>query len=755
MTIQYVSLLPLEVCDVKQVMRWAEGGVVGRVKAWLAAAVFAVILCFVVAHAALAQAVAPATEQHTDSSAIVIGEETIVFHVPEAAALHLSGVIASQGTGMPGLEKLGGGTLMLSGQNTFLGNTLLREGTLHVAGTSALGDKLNSLLAYQGSVVSYAPGATIFNQMHLRGDNVAQEVPGGGMIAPASLSLANSIQWRVDSGTAILAGNIVGAVPIVKQGQGTLRLTGIAMFPSFFTVNEGALSVDWLLAGRVGVNHGARLEGSGTVRAVTLQDGATLSPGNGLGDTAVLTLTEKLEFKPGSVFEVDAMATGQADKAQVVGKALLDGQLVARAGAGDWQPSTRYTVLQATGGFDGTRFASAATNLAFLSPSLSYDDQHVYLSLDRNGKPLDEVTETPTEKDVADVVDENDNPGVHDEIVLMDQPQAREAFSQLSGSWTASVRSAMLDDSRFVREAVLRHIGPQACQEAWACRQAPRFWSQAFYSSADRASAGGTPADARDISGLVLGGERPVNATWRAGGFLGVQQASMQRPKAMASAHIDSWHAGLSLAGRWRDVDVAMGVAHTWSKVISQRKIAVAGLRDALSGSYRGRTLQVFGEVAAPLRWFGNALASVNANTISPFVRLAWVQASTDGFVENGGPAALNVLPARQAVWFSTLGLRARHRVETPVGVAHLQGELAWRHASGDVRSVSRQRFRDSSKQRLFVSEGLPVARQAWSLQLGVSAQLANKASLGVAYAGQFASRRQDHGVRVEVALVF
>lgn len=677
---------------------------------------------------------------------VLVGHTPASIHVLGDTRLHLSGVISNQESGLSGLEKFGAGTLALSGQNTYVGNTLLHEGTLHIMGEHALGRQSNALLAYQGSIVHYAAGISVFNQQHLRENNL---VP------------ADSVQWRVDSGVAVQAGNLQGSVPIVKQGLGTLRFTGIASYPSFFTVNQGALAVDWHLAGSVQVNRDARLEGSGVVRSATIQGGGVLSPGNGIGDIAVLTLTDSLELKPGAILKVDARATGEADLVQVEGKALLEGQVMTLAGDGDWQSGTRYTVLQANEGFDGTRFASAATNLAFLTPSLSYDQQHVYLSLDRNETPMEEVAETPTENGVAGAVDGGANPGVSEEVEAMDKPQALDAFNQLSGSWAASLRSAMLEDSRFVREAVLHNT-------RWSARpHAPRAWSQAFYSSADRASQGGTPADARDIGGMVLGLEQPLNADWRMGGFFGAQHSEMRR-HAMATARADSQHAGLSLAGRWRDVDLAVGVARTWHKIRSQRRIAVAGLQDALSGNYRARTLQVFGELAFPIRWLGKVQAAMRSSmldavpvdqstlpTLSPFVRMAWAKLGTNGFDESGGAAALAVSPENQTALFSRLGLRAEHNLETSAGSAKLRGELAWRYATGDVRAFGRQSFRDDITRSEFVSEGLPLSRQAWSLQLGVTADLAKQVSLGVSYAGQFASRRQDHGARVNVAWVF
>ncbi len=773
MTIQNVSQLPLDVCCVKcrSATLWAAAG--AFLKKMAAVAFLSGVLWsppslgqeWIYDEAQWGSPDAPFLlsddtlyigGSFDSAREVELGDRVAAIHVADGTRLHLSGLVSSFDGSTAGLEKVGTGALALSGANTFRGNTMLREGTLHIVGDNALGRRSNALLAHQGSVVSYAPGTTLFNQIHLWGSNSAAD---DGSSDPVSWALADSVQWRVDTGVAVQAGNMVGSIPVVKQGPGTLRFTGIASFPSFVTVKEGTLDVDWHLAGTVRVNKGARLEGGGTVRKAIIEAGGVLSPGSGAGHTAAFTVTEQLEFQPGATLEVDAMATGQADSVLVAGTALLDGHVMTRAGQGDWQPTTSYSLLQATEGFAGTRFASVATDLAFLTPTLSYGENAVYLRLDRNGTPLEEGGETPTEEEVGEVIDENeidpqgpgqpvtgppqkDNQELHDHIIGMDQPQASAAFNQLSGNWTASVRSGLLEDSRFVREAVLQNAG-----------KAPS-WSHAFYSLAARASEGGTPADERDIAGLVMGMERPIGANVKLGGFFGAQHSHSWRRQAMADAKVQSMHVGLDLAVRLQHMDVTLGMARTWHKINSHRKIGMAGLHDALSGNYGARTLQWFGEVVAPIRWFAKVLAAPSLS-MSPFARLAWVQARSDGFVESGGAAAARVLPARQSLLFSTLGLRAVHNVETPSGSARLQGQLAWHHAGGDVRAFSRQSFRDSARQTVFASEGLPVARRAWSLDLSMQADLTKAVSLGVAYSGRYAPGRRDHGARANLRWVF
>lgn len=673
---------------------------------------------------------------------VTVAQTSWHIHTPDGTTLHRSDPISDADPAtVYGLQKTGLGTLVLSGHNTYRGNTTLHEGMLHVVGSQALGAPYRLLEVHEGAVLSYAPGATVFNPVQSWSNGGPNAPPPLLPAEPVSADPAHAVVLRVDAGEARQAGMLFSEVPLIKLGAGTLRFTGVATLPSFITVKQGSFGVDNHFAGSVLVNSAGRLEGHGIVRSATVQAGGTLSPGGGApGQLGTFSVVDRLEFKPGAVFQVDVTPAGQSDYVQVAGKALLAGTVQAQAGAGDWQPGTSYRLLYADAGFDGTRFSSVGTDLAFLDPSLRYDAQNVYLQLDRNGVPLDDVADTPTEDDVADAVDENEVPGVKDEIIVMDAPQAQEAFRQLSGSWFASMRSGLLDDSRFVREAFFRHA---------AARGPARAWSQSFYSLGRRAQRDGTPGDSRQLGGFIVGADRPVNALWRAGGFAGAQDSSRRRARGLADGAITTVHAGVGLSGRLDIGDVAMGVSYAWHALRSHRKIAVAGLRDMLDSNYRGRTLQLFSELATPFRRLSDAF------TLKPFGRAALVWTNTDAFVEQGGPAALHVLGQRQGVLAASAGLRASGDLDMKAGAAQWRAELAWHHASGDVRAFSRQHFRDGSRQTVFTSEGLPAARQAWSLQVGANVDLARNMRAGVAYAGHFGSGASDHGARLDLGWVF
>jgi autotransporter-associated beta strand protein len=144
---------------------------------------------------------------------------------PAAIDLSVSGALSSYNAASPGaawgLEKAGMGTMSLTGANTYVGTTVVSEGTLQV------GDGGTSGNLGTGSVTNNA--ALVFN----RSD--ATTVP------------------NLISGTGTLT----------KSGTGTLTLPGPNTYTGATTITEGRLMLSGPLASTVVVN-GGTLEASGT-----------------------------------------------------------------------------------------------------------------------------------------------------------------------------------------------------------------------------------------------------------------------------------------------------------------------------------------------------------------------------------------------------------------------------------------------------------------------------------------------------------
>ena len=125
--------------------------------------------------------------------------------------------------------------------------------------------------------------------------------------------------------------------------------------------------------------NGGILGGNGTSAALVV-NGGMLAPGNSIG-----TLTVNGNFaQTGGTYQVEVNPEGQSDRVNVAGTATINGGTVqVLAAPGGYATSTTYTILNATGGVG--RLSGVASNYAFLTPTLSYDANDVYLTLALQG----------------------------------------------------------------------------------------------------------------------------------------------------------------------------------------------------------------------------------------------------------------------------------------------------------------------------------------------------------------------------------
>ena len=288
------------------------------------------------------------------------------FEIDNGSNTTFSGTISGSGS----LVKEGEGTLTLSGNNSYTGGTLVNEGTLAVGSSTALGTGTLSL-AEDTTLQAAANWLTLANAIQLLGDATVD----------------------TQSNTLTLSGSISGTGGLDKIGSGTLILTGVSTYTGDTNVNEGVLRVDGSLVSAVSVNEGGTLMGTGTIGGLEVGSGGIVAPGN-LIAIGTLRVAGDVSFDEDSVFRVKANAAGQSDKIIATGAASIDGGTVqVLAQSGNYARQTRYTILTASGGVDG-EFENVTSNLAFLTPLLTYDPNNVFLTLIRNDITFASVAQT-------------------------------------------------------------------------------------------------------------------------------------------------------------------------------------------------------------------------------------------------------------------------------------------------------------------------------------------------------------------------
>ncbi|WP_339804245.1 autotransporter-associated beta strand repeat-containing protein [Saezia sanguinis] len=353
-------------------------------------------------------------------------------------------------TGTGNLTKEGAGVLTLSGSNTYSGDTLVNHGTLQAGGVNALA---------QGHYSISSTGTLDLNGYDLTMNSLSGDA--GAVVDLGSAEL--TIDHTKDS---TFNGTIVGAGSAVKTGSYTLILDGVGNHTGGTTVNGGALIVGSTAANSaaqhnsdVTVNSGARLGGHGSIGGhVVLNSGAILAPGNSIGELTVNDIT----FNAGSIYEFEVNPDGSHDHVNALGTATINGGHVqVLAGAGSWAQENTYTILTAASPLAGTgaskdgAFDSVSSNLVFMTPTLTSDTNHVYLNFARNSISFGDVAYTVNQRHTGWAIDllGAANP-VYQQIVSMDAASARASFDNLSGEAYASTRSALLSNSRYLRSAL-------------------------------------------------------------------------------------------------------------------------------------------------------------------------------------------------------------------------------------------------------------------------------------------------------------
>jgi outer membrane autotransporter protein len=519
----------------------------------------------------------------------------------------------------------------------------------------------------------------------------------------------------------------------------------------------------------------------------------TIAPGNSIG---TINVVGPYTQAANSTYTVE-LNTTTSDLINVTGAATIQGGAgVNVVGApGFYTLGQRYTILTASGGVTG-QYATLTDNLPFVDFTLASDPSNIFLDVARSTVSFQEIAQTPNQRAAAAGAEAlGVGNAVFDAAVMLDAPNARRAFDLLSGEIHASVTGTILEDSRFVRDAINGRLrqsvgGPASIfapqfaalnfgevenstvalafdggamayaatkrkrvrdtmDRALPMKAAPAAagrvfttWGQAFGNWGHTRGDGNAASLSRTSGGLITGMDVTASGSlgdiWRAGFAGGYQHTSIDVADRNSSGGVDSYHLAAYGGRQIGALGLRAGAAYSWHDVSTSRNIVFPGFNDATKAQYNANTAQAFGEVGYGVTWRQFAL--------EPFAGLAYVHVHTDSFAETGGAAALAGSGGTTSTTYSTLGLRAAALLPWQ-NLSNLiaKSSLGWRHAFGTVTPTAQLNF--ASGTTSFLVAGAPVAREAAAVEMGLEGRVWRNGTFGLAYSGQIASNADDHGV--------
>ncbi len=541
--------------------------------------------------------------------------------------------------------------------------------------------------------------------------------------------------------------DISGHGGLTKQGIGTLVLTGNNTYAGPTLVNQGWLAVNGSVTSAVSVQNGGIVGGSGTVGSLTARQGGTVAPGNSIG---TLNVAGNVSFEPGSHYAVEVGPNGQSDRIQSGGSATIGGGEVAvtlensanllaqsevRSLLGQ-----KYTILSAQQGVSG-QFDAVALNYLFLGTGLSYQPTGVTLSVGRNGTSFASVAQTPNERAVAAAAEAlaAGNPVYESLLGSGTAGEARQAFRQLSGQIHADIASTLVNDSRYLREALngrLRQAEGLASSSAIKADE-DGAWAQllgAWDHASGDANATGYQAS---TYGVLVGLDSAAAADWRLGVATGYTRTSLHGGYG-SKADSDNYHLAAYGDKQFGALALRGGASYTWHRIDTKRSVNYGMQSDRDTAKYSARTEQLFAEAGYSVQgeWLN----------LEPFVNLAYVNFENNGIGESGGAAALRGDKQHTDATVSTLGLRADTEWQvTPGTTVALRSELGWQHQYGGLERGTGLRFNGGNAP--FVVDSVPVSRDGMVLKAGAEVAVNENATLSLSYGGLLSQHHQDNSV--------
>ncbi len=613
---------------------------------------------------------------------------------------------------------------------------------------------------------------------------------------------------KEDDGTWTIEDSMAGSPPDPLDGN---------FFSAGTRVSGGTLNVNGTLISDVLVKTGATLGGTGTIFGnsetpwdynVTIEEGATLAPGNSIGTLEVIG---DVGFHEGSIFKPEVNAAGESDLLDVDGYVNLGGAtlMVEANPEGTYMLETIYTIIKAgdkgepemIGDPVDGEFGDVTVNLSYLDAHYNIIDgeeegrEDVVLLLTRNTLEAEMMSESGNQGSVGGSLDDLVNGPMDDalkklleEFLGLPEAEALAVLDALSGEDLAALANARLaGNGQFMQllRTRLAALGFSISGSAQGA-QLPRLLAMAnsgqSFDFDDILYAAANPAN--EAVGPSSNAQETTMGAWIRGfGNFG------ERDGDGANAGFDYTNYGVAVGADSKLGDHALvGVAFSFGETEADSdNPAINNDLEALTfegGLYGRYILDAFyvdaafsygytnyesrrdlmlggpGVTVANADFDGYTLGStvqtgyrLNAPgglIVEPIAGASWTHVNTDGYTESGtaGPLALVVAEMDSDTVTSFLGFNLARPFVMNDGNGAIVPEVEayWSHEYGDQDETVNQRFVASAPGTSTAITSAGRDRDSAVIGAGLTVRISEKLAVGVRYDGSFSGTDKTHG---------
>ncbi|OUI83811.1 hypothetical protein HK22_06955, partial [Gluconobacter sp. DsW_056] len=584
------------------------------------------------------------------------------------------------------------------------------------------------------------------------------------------------------AGDGTLNNAVSGAGAFAKLGSGALVYSGDASALTGTTdVGQGNLSVLGNLgSSAVTVASGASVTGTGVIGSADVF--GTFAPGQTASTRfGTLHVNGNVTMETGSTFAANVGASQNASQASLSGVLTIrpDATLVVTALPGaDLRTGQSYTLIQASGGVNGTfahydqsGLVQTHSLIQIAEPTYSASNA-VQITLQRNtalsfGYGASTRNQMMAGYGLDGIADVNQAGALTSLVAGLEDQQRYRALDVLSGEIHASARTAMVNDSFYIRNAALnrldcvdddlrQQISGAKSAHTNICDAAPvrglSTWGSVYGAMGHNASSAGTVGLNDNSVGWIMGADTMVGE-WRVGGLLAYGRSMFSDGGDRSSGgHSNNVTLGAYGGTAWRvggltqdaRVTLKLGADYTWNVLNVRRDIRIPGYAAHVSSNALGGTGQLYGET-------GYRFAIQAAGTpveFEPFVRMAYVNYNSENVREHGGVAALRIKGMDQSIGYSAFGMKMATRLDVAGVTVAPHVSAAYRRAFGMTDMTARESFRLAPQAQGYGMDvaGVPLSINTAVVQTGLTARLADRLNVSVDYVGQYGGRMTTSG---------